>query len=239
MSIRGFLGKFFDPKVADRMSSELERSDPLAPAAPLVQDGTVSVIQTEKVGGHSWQQRQLREADQRLDAKAARAGARNRLNIVRMMADGRMGRDGTAAFGSAATHQTPEGEEFAGLPVQFTPGFDSSLDPGQKAQDEALRAEGDKIVEFDQFKRRDKDAPAHQVTSLVTPEEKASRIAKAEGKRGVIVGVNLHLMEGKTFEFIDNFLAEKLEEAGADTSVGTIEYQTLEYEHKRCAIWRP
>ncbi len=241
MSMRDILGRIFDPK-GKAVARAVDGGGDITPAAPLTPEGGVSIIQTETVGGHAWQLRQLQEAEQRLDAKAARAGAKARMNVERAIREGRLDEDGAPAFGMTASGHLVDvqGREMrAALDTTY---LDSEHRPTTPDADAALTALPDGLApEMAAYKLRERDGrPRHVVTSFISQEEKARRIALEEAEGPITARVRyVELLALATVEDLEKMLKERLAANGATIHRGHIEYDMDYATHDRIAVWKP
>ncbi len=197
MGLFNLLGK----KPAD-IARELDRSDPMAPSTPMVPESAIGVHQVEKVGGLQWQMRQLREAEQRLDAKAARMGAKARLHVAASIARGE------GQFGVDATpHTDDEGR-------QFTPNMVTDYTTAE-ADRKLLDLPGGLAPEQARYRKRGNVKAA--APERATEAEVQARVQEMTAPRRVqvrIPGFVLDLARDS-----DEVVREYLAQAGADLSM--------------------
>lgn len=198
------MGLFSKFTGSGKVARELDRSDPMAPAAPMVPESVAGIHQVEKVGSLQWQMRQLREAEERLDSKAARAGARVRQNVMRSIAagEGQFGVDATA-------HTDDQGR-------QFTPNMVTDYSEAEQERDrKLLELPGGLAPEMRAYRKRgDVKAAAPQ---LASPEEVQDRIRQLDAPRPTQVTIPGFVLDlAGSPEKSEEIVAEYLTRAGAN-----------------------
>jgi hypothetical protein len=202
------MGLFSKFTGSGKIARELGRSDPMAPAAPMVPESVAGIHQVEKVGGLQWQMRQLPEAEERLDAKAARMGARARQNVMRSIAAGE-GQFGVDAHGQCRTTEDGEFQEMrANLVTDYS-------EAERERDRKLLELPGGLAPEMRAYRKRgDVKAAAPE---LASPEEVQDRIRQLDAPRPTQVHIPGFVIElAGSQRQADEVIAEYLTRAGAN-----------------------
>ena len=223
---------------SDKIARQLDRTDPMLPAAPLVPDAGPSIVQEQHVGGPAWQDQKVIKDEQRVDRAAAVAGARARALAARRIAEG------SSAFadlrsdpGRPVVMQNEEGKERVYTMVVGTDNphaeADRKLLEEEAARVQALKGKSESELGYAP-REPGKVAPA---PVRATPEEIARRNA-AMGPAPTIVSVPLpEAYQLQPYQVME-LARERLANAGADLRVGSVRVYDNPTTWGQIAEWR-